>query len=105
MEFIKKLLREPVSWVKRRIRTSGQPRRSFLLEKMPKNAVCAEIGVWEGKFSDMILRRTNPSKLYLIDPWEFQPDFPNRMYGGKVAKKQKEMELRYEAVKRMFGNK
>lgn len=53
----------------------------------------------------MILRRTNPSKLYLIDPWEFQPDFPNRMYGGKVAKKQKEMELRYEAVKRMFGNK
>jgi len=44
--------------------------RTELLELMPKNAVCAEIGVNEGEFSEEILKFTKPSKLYLIDAWD-----------------------------------
>lgn len=44
--------------------------RVRLLEKMPKNARCAEIGVWNGGFSDVILEVTKPAELILIDPWE-----------------------------------
>lgn len=43
--------------------------RRELLNKMPKDAICAEIGVNEGDFSKLILNITNPSKLHLIDAW------------------------------------
>jgi hypothetical protein len=43
-------------------------RREFLMS-MPMNAVCAEIGVDRGQFSEQILKITNPEKLHLIDPW------------------------------------
>ena len=79
--------------------------RQFLLERMPEQAVCAEVGVWKGGFSTEILKRTNPSKLYLIDPWEFQPEFSDRMYGGSVAKSQKDMESIFEKVRNKFGSK
>jgi SAM-dependent methyltransferase len=39
------------------------------LERMPKGAVCAEIGVFKGDFSRDILRVTKPRWLYLIDGW------------------------------------
>ena len=29
--------------------------RTFLLELMPKNSICAELGVWKGEFSKEIL--------------------------------------------------
>jgi hypothetical protein len=44
--------------------------RTFLLEMMPKNSVCAEIGVNQGAFSAEILEVVQPKKLHLIDPWE-----------------------------------
>jgi spermidine synthase len=37
---------------------------------MPKDAVCAEIGVFKGDFTREILRVTEPRELHLIDPWE-----------------------------------
>ena len=43
--------------------------RKFLLEMMPKNSVCAEIGVNQGQFSKEILEVVQPKKLHLIDPW------------------------------------
>ena len=70
---------------------------------MPKQAVCAEIGVWQGDFSDLILQKTKPSKLFLIDPWQYQDDFPERMYGGKIAKDQKDMDEIYYSVKNRFA--
>ncbi|MCA9396966.1 MAG: class I SAM-dependent methyltransferase [Candidatus Omnitrophica bacterium] len=45
--------------------------RNAALKIMPKNAVCAEIGVLTGDFSAQILRITKPDKLFLIDPWKY----------------------------------
>ena len=45
-------------------------KRRFLLEKMPKNSICTEIGVYEGDFSQQILKTVKPKKLFLIDPWD-----------------------------------
>ena len=66
--------------------------RLKLLNLMPSGAVCAEVGVWKGEFSRQILEVTRPSKLHLIDPWSYQPKFPDRIYGGKVAGSQEDME-------------
>jgi hypothetical protein len=49
---------------------------------MSKGSVCAEIGVWKGDYSDLILTITSPKKLHLIDPWEFQSEFSERMWWG-----------------------
>ena len=43
--------------------------RATLLSLLPKNAVCAEIGVDKGEFSEQILAATTPAKLHLIDVW------------------------------------
>ena len=47
--------------------------RKFLLEMMPKNSVCAEIGVSQGLFTEEILEVVQPKKLHLIDPWGGEP--------------------------------
>ena len=44
--------------------------REELLELLPKNSIGAEIGVFKGEFSKIILNTVKPSILYLIDPWE-----------------------------------
>lgn len=46
-----------------------QTARDYLLCKMPKGSVCAEIGVHEGAFSAHILDAIEPERLHLIDPW------------------------------------
>ena len=56
--------------------------RNFLLDKMPKNALCAEVGAWQGDFTKRILAKTNPSKLYIIDPYHFSPEYEEALYGG-----------------------
>ena len=73
--------------------------RYKVLKKMPKNAICAEIGVWKGEFCQKILKITKPRMLHLIDPWLFQDNYPNRLYGGKVAKCQKDMDKIFKSVK------
>ncbi len=75
-------------------------KRRQLLEMMPKGGVCAEIGVWDGNFSKEILKITTPSKLHLIDPWLFQPEFGGTGFGRKSNKDT--MEGRYESVRDAF---
>ena len=70
---------------------------------MPKDGVCAEIGVWKGEFSDRILKEASPRRFHLIDPWLFQGEFPDRMYGGSVATNQADMDAIFETVKRRLG--
>jgi len=41
--------------------------------------------------------------LHLIDPWEFQPSFPNRMYGGKKAASQDDMDAIFSRVQQKIG--
>lgn len=43
------------------------PSREDLLEQMPLHAICAEVGVAEGYFSEQILRICKPAKLYMIE--------------------------------------
>jgi predicted O-methyltransferase YrrM len=38
-----------------------------MLDHMPKNAVCAELGIYLGDFSEKILKTTQPAKLHLVD--------------------------------------
>lgn len=46
--------------------------RAELVERMPKNGVVAEIGVFQGGFSQKILDLAKPQSLYLIDCWQAQ---------------------------------
>jgi predicted O-methyltransferase YrrM len=51
-------------------------KRLEMLGRMPKGGRCAEIGVWNGAFSQAILEVTQPRELILIDPWDLLTDKP-----------------------------
>lgn len=51
------------------LKSSIFERRDNLLKELPKNAICAEIGVYNGELSQRILNRKNPKELVLIDAW------------------------------------
>ena len=61
--------------------TGREKVRRRLLGQMPKGGKAAEIGVWEGDFSALILELTDPAELHLIDPWLYQPEFTNTGFG------------------------
>lgn len=77
--------------------------RDRMLGKMPKGGVVAEIGVWEGKFSDKILTLTDPKELHLIDPWLYQPEFNNTGFGRK--KNEARMDEMFGEVAARFADK
>ena len=84
--------------------------KQFLLEMLPKNSVGAEIGVWEGDFSKNINEVVKPTKLYLVDPWKFMEQYPDRWYGGFLGgglvgdgyHSQEDMDALYQKVKDTF---
>jgi hypothetical protein len=41
--------------------------RTSMLDLMPKQATCAEVGIFHGDFSQQILMRTQPAEFHLID--------------------------------------
>jgi hypothetical protein len=75
--------------------------RERLLGLMPKQAVAAEIGVWEGGFSRRILELCAPVRLHLIDPWEYMPEFSNTGFGRR--KNADLMEQKYRDVVAALG--
>jgi hypothetical protein len=79
--------------------------RTNLLKRLPRKSVGAEIGVWKGDFSERIYHIVSPTKLYLVDPWEYNPAYPARMYGGKVANSQSDMDAIFNAVSKRFRNR
>ena len=78
--------------------------RSFLTKYIRQNDRGAEIGVWKGDFSEMVLRTGRISEYFLIDPYEYMPQFPNRMYGGKVAQAQSDMDEIFEQTQHRVAN-
>ena len=46
--------------------------REALIQLLPKEGIGLEIGVALGDFSAALLTVTQPKKLHLVDPWEFQ---------------------------------
>jgi len=79
-----------------------QDKRDFLFDILPKNCICAEIGVWKGEFSQKILNHLNPKKLYLIDKWRFESKYDHSWYGGLEAKNQQDMNDIYDKVVQKF---
>ncbi len=72
-------------------------KRNFLFKLIKKNSICCEIGVWKGEFSDLILNKNDPSKLYLIDPWK---NFGSDYFDKKHEKySQHNQDKRYSLVK------
>lgn len=61
---------------------SYEQARALVAKMLPKGAVGAEIGVWKGDFSDLILKTAAPRLLHLIDPWTLveDPDHANAWY-------------------------
>ncbi len=46
------------------------PTRLDMLKQLPKKSIVAEIGVAKGRFSEKILKITEPKILHLIDSWK-----------------------------------
>ena len=78
--------------------------REFVLEIMPKDGICAEIGVLHGQFSDRILEITRSRKLYLIDPYLFALYKTKQQVETGLAEQagQDDMDNRYVHVYRKF---
>jgi hypothetical protein len=45
-------------------------RDEFFRDVLPVGSEIAELGVFLGSFSDVILKLNRPSRLWLVDPWE-----------------------------------
>jgi methyltransferase family protein len=82
-----------------------QPRRQGLLDRLPRGGVCAEIGVWEGDFSEKLLESLRPARLHLIDPWQAVTGdgYAGACYGGRLVEGQMEMDRRFTAVLDRFA--
>ena len=76
----------------------------LMLLRQTGGGVGGEIGVWKGEFSTLIRRYVRPKKLHLIDPWIFDPKYPDRMYGGKIAKNQGDMDRIFRSVQEKFAD-
>ena len=78
--------------------------RDFLLKQMPKQSVCAEIGVYKGDFAARIMRIVQPQKLHLIDPWKYEPSatYGESLYGGETGASQANMDSIFDGVLRRF---
>ncbi len=87
--------------------TSKPDGREWVLEMMPKHSVGAEIGVFRGEFTRLILKIVRPQKLHLIDPWKYETDpiYTKSIYGGEIGKNQANMDAIYHRVVQRFGAK
>ncbi len=75
-----------------------------LLRMFPKDSIGAEIGVWMGAFSHMILEIVKPRLLYLIDPWDPRPDLKGTWDCGRHKHTQADMDAVYNGVVVKFAS-
>ena len=76
-------------------------RAEYVSSFIKPGAVGAEIGVNHGVFAYHVLLRKNPSKLYLIDPWEYglQADYETE----RTPENQKNRDL--QNMERKYSNR
>lgn len=85
------------------LRAHDTPAEEWIARTIPAGSEGAEIGVWRGKFSQLLVDVSSPKRLHLVDPWVYQPSFPMRVFGGKKGLQQDGMDAIYESVRRMFA--
>ena len=79
--------------------------RRKLLGSLPKNGRGAEIGVWNGGFSEHILEIAEPSELILIDPWDLLADEKPEDWTHKKHSQADEMRAMRENVEAGVGSR
>ena len=81
-------------------------REQFLDTYIPKNSVCAELGVHLGHFSKTIIDYAKPKKIHLIDPWIYFEDdiYDKAIYGPNKGENQDAMDIRFKSVRERFKN-
>lgn len=75
--------------------------RKNLLKRMPKNSICAEIGAWNGEFTTEIIAKTQPNKVFIIDPYKHVESYEGAWYGGEESSQEK-MDAIYQSVRDRF---
>jgi hypothetical protein len=80
--------------------------RGDLLRQLPRGSVGAEIGVHEGRFSEKLIARVKPRKLYLIDPWHYESEgvLAKSLFGGEKGGSQAAMDERAGRVAAKFAS-
>jgi glycosyltransferase involved in cell wall biosynthesis len=74
--------------------------RETMAALLPKNGVAAEIGVLEGDYSEVLLRRAEPATLYLVDAWQHQPP---EVYADPNNVGQQTQDRRFSATRDRFA--
>lgn len=59
--------------------------RQAVIGMLPKGGIGAEIGVWKGDYSAVLLAEARPKLLHLIDPWRSSdaPEHDKAWYGAQ----------------------
>ena len=83
--------------------------REFIVRRMPRHGVVAEIGVDLGDFSEKILALNRPRELHLIDPWTVESgEYRQRETAGAVTAAESARKLgsvaRYDVVRDRFSS-
>ncbi|MEM8829672.1 MAG: class I SAM-dependent methyltransferase [Cyanobacteria bacterium P01_G01_bin.19] len=80
--------------------------RNKMLEYMPENAVCAEIGIWKCDFSEKIIRITQPKKLHLIDVDDAAIEIANQKFAQDISNEKVAVHLgdSFEIINSMPNN-
>lgn len=86
------------------------PVRSDFLKILPKNGVGAELGVFQGQFSQDLIKITKPKKIYLIDPWwkvcgEHYGDWSRHHNNGELLPTKKAYQQAVDNVAQVDNNK
>ena len=69
-----------------------------------KGGRCAEIGVWNGAFSECTLDVTQPSELVLIDPWELLAEQSSEEWNHHRHKDHAFMRQMYDHFSSCYGD-
>lgn len=59
--------------------------RDVMLEHLPKNAICAEIGIWRCDYSRKIMAVTQPARLHLVDIDPESMEHAHRIFASEIS--------------------